>query len=90
MTTGPSNLEHRASVSGHPDQVARNHPRASKLFGQDHAYAARLVQIATAIRGAVRSTMMPKPQDQAASEIQEDDGIASGIVREPRADGSGP
>ena len=89
MTTASSSLEHHAPAAGDLDQPTRRH-RASKLFEKDHAYAARLVQIATAIRGAMRSTMMPKPQDQAGSEIQEDDGIASGIVRQPRAHGSGP
>jgi hypothetical protein len=89
MTTTSASLEHHAPAAGDLDQATRRN-RASKLFEKDHAYAARLVQIATAIRGVVRSTIMPKPQDQAASEIQEDDGIASGIARQPRARGSGP
>ena len=56
MTTARTSLEHVTSAAGHPDRAARHHPRASKLFEKDHAYAARLVQIATAIqqRGAVR------------------------------------
>ena len=48
MTTARTNLEHVIPAAGYPDQVARHHPRASKLFEEDHAYAARLVQIATA------------------------------------------
>ena len=89
MTTTSASPKHHAPAAGDLDQATRRH-RASKLFEKDHAYAARLVQIATAIGGAVRSTMIPTPPDQAVSEIQEDDGIASGIVREPRAQGSGP
>ena len=41
-------------------QVTRQHPRTSKLFERDHAYAARLVQIAAAIRIVVRSTVTVK------------------------------
>lgn len=89
MTKTSASLKHHAPAAGDLDQATRRR-RASKLFEKDHAYAARLVQIATAIRGAVGSTMIPTPQDQAASELQEDDGIASGIVRQPRAHDSGP
>jgi hypothetical protein len=86
MTTASSSLEHHAPAAGDLDQATRRH-RASKLFEKDHAYAARLVQIATVI-SAVRSTMIPKPRDQAA--LEENDGIASGIVRQPRGHGNGP
>jgi hypothetical protein len=53
----------------HPDQAARHHHRASTLFEKDHAYAARLVQTATAIRSVVRSTA---PTDRVPSEIDGD------------------
>lgn len=89
MTTGRSSLEHHTSASGHPDQAARHPPRASKLFGQDHAYAARLVQIATAIRSVMRSTMTMNVPDQAPSEIRGDEGITAGIVARSRARGRG-
>jgi hypothetical protein len=42
-------LEHHASAAGHRDQATRHYHRASKLFEKDHAYAAHLVQIASAI-----------------------------------------
>ncbi len=87
MTTARTSLEHRTSAAGDPDQdqVTRHHPRASKLFDKDHAYAARLVQIATAIRSVVRSTMTTNVPDQVHSEVREDDGIAAGIDSQPRA-----
>jgi hypothetical protein len=51
----------------------------------DHsAYAARLVQLATAIRSVVRSTIVMNAPDQVSSNIQEDDGITAGIVTQPR------
>ena len=64
MTTARTNLEHVVPAQGYPDQVARQNPRASKLFEEDHAYAARLVQIATALSSAVRSAIAPPPPDQ--------------------------
>jgi hypothetical protein len=88
MTTARTSPEHHASAAGDPDQAARHHHRASKLFEKDHAYAARLVQIATAIRSVVRSTTKMKLPDRGPSEIERDDTITAGIVTQPRAHGS--
>ena len=90
MTTARTNLEHVTPAASYPDQVTRHYPRASKLFEKDHAYAARLVQIATALGRAVRSTIAMKPPDQDTSAIQEDGGISTGIANKPRVNGSGP
>ena len=90
MTTARTSVEHHASAAGHPDKATRHHHRASKLFEKDHAYAARLVQIATAIRSVVRSTVTMNLPDRDPSEIERDDGITTGIVTQPRAHGSGP
>jgi len=94
MTTARTSPEHHASAAGHPDQATRHHHRPSKLFEKDHAYAARLVQIATAIRSVVRSTTKMKLSDRVLpdrvpSEIERDDRITAGIVTQPRAHGSG-
>ena len=89
MTAARTSLEHHTSAAGHPDRATRHHHRASKLFEKDHAYAARLVQIATAIRSVVRSTTTVKLPDRAPSEIERDDRITVGIVTQPRAHGSG-
>jgi hypothetical protein len=89
MTTARTSSEHHARAAGDPDQATRNRHRASKLFEKDHAYAARLVQFAAAIHGVVRSTGTAKMQDQAPSEIHEEDGITAGIVMRPRMHGSG-
>jgi hypothetical protein len=85
MTTTRTSVEHHASAAGHPDKATRHHHRASKLFEKDHAYAARLVQIATAIRSVVRSTVTMNLPDRDPSEIERDDRI----VTQPRAHGSG-
>jgi hypothetical protein len=84
MTTARTNPEHHALAAGNPDQVTRADSRASKLFEKDHAYAARLVQLPTAIRSVVRSTIVMNAPDQVSSNIQEDDGIKAGIVTQPR------
>jgi hypothetical protein len=89
MTTPRTSPEHRVSAAGHPDLATRHHHRASKLFEKDHAYAARLVQIATAIRDVVRSTTTMKLPDRIPSEFEGDDRITAGIVRRPGAHGSG-
>ena len=89
MATARTSPEHHASATGHPDQATRHHHRASKLFEKDHAYAARLVQIATAIRSVVRSTTKMRLPDRDPSEIERDDRITAGIVTQPRAHGSG-
>jgi hypothetical protein len=90
MTTARASLEHPAPAAGHPDQATRHHHRASKLFEKDHAYAARLVQIATCVRSVVRSTATMQLPDRVASEIERDDRITAEIVRQPRAHGSSP
>jgi hypothetical protein len=90
MTTARTSVEHHASATGRPDLATRHHHRASKLFERDHAYAARLVQIATAIRSVVRSTTKTEQPDRVPSEIERDDRITAGIVTQPRAHGSGP
>jgi hypothetical protein len=89
VTTARTKLEHHASAAGHPDLATRHHHRASKLFEKDHAYAARLVQIATAIRSVMRSTTKMEQPDRVPSEIERDDRITAGIVTQPRAHGSG-
>jgi hypothetical protein len=88
MTTARTSLEHHTSAAGYPDQATRHHHRASKLFEKDHAYAARLVQIAATIRTVVRSTTTMKLPDRVPSEIERDDRITAGIVTQPRAHGS--
>jgi hypothetical protein len=89
MTTARTMPEHRSSAAGHPDLVTRHQHRASKLFEKDHAYAARLVQIATAIRSVVRSTTKMRLPDRDPSEIERDDRVTAGVVTQPRAHGSG-
>ncbi len=89
MTAARTSLEHHTAGAGHPNQATRHHHRASKLFEKDHAYAARLVQIATAMRSVVRSTTTVKLPDRVPSEIERDDRITVGIVTQPRAHGSG-
>jgi hypothetical protein len=89
MTTARIMPEHRTSAAGHPDLVTRHQHRASKLFEKDHAYAARLVQIATAIRSVVRSTMTVDLPDRVPSEFEAEDRITAGVVRRPGAPGSG-
>ena len=89
MTTARTSLEHHTSAAGHPDQATRHHHRASKLFEKDHAYAARLVQIAAAIGSVVRSTTTMKLADRVPAEIERDDRITASIVAQPRAHGTG-
>jgi hypothetical protein len=86
MTNARTSLEHHTSAAGRLDQAAQHHHGASKLFERDHAYAARLVQIATAIRSGVRSTTTVKP-DPVPSEIEGDDRITAGIVTHRRPTG---
>jgi hypothetical protein len=89
MSTAHTSLEHHASAAGHRDQATQRHHRAPKLFERDHAYAARLVQIVTAIRSVVWSTTKMKQPDRVPSEIERDDRITAGIVTQSRAPGSG-
>ena len=89
MTTTRTSVEDCAFAAGHPDKATRHHHRASKLFEKDHAYAARLVQIATAIRSVVRSTVSMNLPDRDPSEIERDDRITAGTVTPPRVHGSG-
>jgi hypothetical protein len=89
MTTVRTSPEYHTSAAGHFDQATRHDHRTSKLFEKDHAYAARLVQIATAIRSVVRSTMTINLPDRVPSEIERDDGITAGTVTQPRTHGSG-
>jgi hypothetical protein len=89
MTIARTSPEHRTSAAGHPDLATRHQHRASKLFEKDHAYAARLVQIATAIREVVRSTTTMKLPDRVPSKFGGDDRIKAGVVARPGAHGSG-
>jgi hypothetical protein len=74
MSTARKSPEHHASAAAHRDLATRYHYRASKLFEKDHAYAARLVQIATAIRSAVPSTATVNlPGAACRSRAQRDD-----------------
>jgi hypothetical protein len=84
MSTARTGLEHHASPAGHHDQATQHYHRASKLFEKNHAYAARLVQIATAIRSVVRSTVTMNLPDRVAG----DDRITTGTVEQPRTHGS--
>jgi hypothetical protein len=89
MTVARTSPEHCASAAGHPDLATRHQQRASKLFEKDHAYAARLVQTATAIRDVVRSTTTIKLPDRVPSEFEGDDRITAEVVRRPGAHGRG-
>ena len=89
MTAARTSLEHFTPAAGLSDQITQHHRRAPKLFDKDHAYAARLVQIATAIRSVVRSGLTMQQPDRVPSEIEGDDRITAGIVRHPPAHGSG-
>ena len=91
MTTARTSLEHptTTSTAGHPDPATRHHHRPSKLFAKDHAYAARLVQIATAICSVVRSTTTMKVPDRVPSETRGDDKNTAGTVTRPGAHESG-
>ena len=89
MTTARAGLDHSTPAVDHPDKPTRHHQRASKLFEKDHAYAARLVQIATAICSVVRSTATIPLPDRVPSETRGDDRITAGTVRRPGAHGSG-
>jgi hypothetical protein len=86
MSTARRSLEHHASAAGHRDQATRHHHRASKLFEKDHAYAARLVRIATAVRSEVRSLVTI---DRVPSEVEGNATITTGIVQKSRTHGSG-
>jgi hypothetical protein len=69
-------------TAGDPDKATERHHRASKLFENDHAYAARLVQMPIAIPGGVRSATIINARDQIVAKLQEDqedDRIAVGI-----------
>ena len=89
MTTPRAGLGHHSPAVDHPDKAARHHHRASGLFEKDHAYAARLVQTATAIRDVVRSTTTIKLPDRVPSEFEGDDRITAGVVRRPGVHGRG-
>jgi hypothetical protein len=89
MSRARTTQEHVTPAAAGADEAARRHPRTSKLFEKDHAYAARLVQIATAIKSVVRSAVAIKLPDQDASAVQEDDGVTTGVVGKPRIPGSG-
>jgi hypothetical protein len=88
MTAARTSPEHHTSPSHHDEQVARSHHRASKLFEGDHAYAARLVQVATASRSE-RSIMTMKPQNGGSSEVEGDDRITDGTATQTGAHASG-
>jgi hypothetical protein len=74
MSTLRTSLEDQAPTT----QVTRRHPPTSKLFEREHAYAARLVRIAAAIRTVVRSTVTVKLQENEPPESPED-GITAGV-----------
>ena len=81
MTTARTGLGHHSPAVDHPDKVARHHHRASGLFEDDHAYAARLVQTATAIHSMVRSATTT---DLVPSEIEGDHRVTAPIVSQSR------
>jgi len=86
MTTARAGLGHHSPAVDHPDQAARHHRRASGLFENDHAYAARLVQTATGIRSVVRSATTT---DRVQSEIGGDHRLTAPIVSQSRVQRSG-
>ena len=86
MTTARADLEHRTSAVDHLDQPARHHRRASGLFEKDHAYAARLVQTATAVGSVVRSTTTT---DRVPSEFEGAHGVTAPIISQSRVQRSG-
>ena len=86
MTTARTSLEDHTSAAVHPDQASRHHRRASALFEKDHAYAARLVQTAAAIRSVVRSATTT---DRVPSEIEGDHRVTAPIVSQSRVQRSG-
>jgi len=86
MTVARTSPEHCASAAGHPDLATRHQHRASKLFEKDHAYAARLVQTAAAIRSVVRSATTT---DRVPSEIEGDHRVTAPIVSQSRVQRSG-
>ena len=81
MTTPRAGLGHHSPAVDHPDKAARHHHRASGLFEDDHAYAARLVQTAAAIRSVVRSATTA---DLVPSEIEGDHRVTAPIVSQSR------
>ncbi len=84
MSTARTSLEDHAPAT----QVTRQHPRTSKLFEREHAYAARLVQIAAAIRTVVRSTVTVKLPENEPPESRED-GITADVGVRQQEHGSG-
>jgi hypothetical protein len=86
MSTARTSPEHHASEAAHRYQATRYRYRASQLFGKDHAYVARLVRIATAIRSEVGSLVT---MDRVPSEVEGNATITTGIVRKSRTHGSG-
>ena len=86
MTTARAGLGNHSPAVDHRDQVARHHHRASGLFEDDHAYAARLVQTAAAIRSVVRSATTT---DRVPSEIEGDHRVTAPIVSQSRVQRGG-
>ena len=84
MGSARINPERHTPTAGDPDQAMRHDHRASKLFEDNHAYAARLVQIPIAIRGVVRSATTTNVPDKVVTEFQDDDEITLGIAGQPR------
>jgi len=84
MSTARTSLEDQPPAT----QVTRQHPRTSKLFEREHAYAARLVQIVAAIRTVVRSTVTVKLPEDEPPESRED-GITAGVGVQLQKQGSG-
>ena len=84
MSTERTSLEDQPPAT----QVTRQHPRTSKLFEREHAYAARLVQIVAAIRTVVRFTVTVKLPEDEPPESRED-GITAGVGVQLQKQGSG-
>jgi len=89
MPTARAGLGEHSLTADHPDQAAGHRHRATGLFEKDHAYAARLVQIATAIPGE-RSIATMKPRNGERSEIEGNDRITDGIAAQTGSHRSGP
>ena len=84
MSTARTSLEDQPPAT----QVTRQHPRTSKLFEREHAYAARRVQIAAAIRTVARSTVTVKLPENEPPESPED-GITAGVGLQQQEHGNG-
>jgi hypothetical protein len=86
MTTARAGLGEHSLKADHPNQAADHRQRAPGLFEKGHAYAARLVQTAKAIRSVVRSATTT---DRVPSEIAGNHRVTAPVVSQSRVQKSG-